>query len=83
MQTDGGIAYSVARWQRGSLQLKVSEAIVFEVTLHFSVGTHRECNDPLLHVAFMSGFIQGVRGTSLTVDGGLAWYTWWPLVPSS
>ena len=82
VQTDGGIPYSVARSQRGSLQLKVSEAIVFEVTLHFSVSVHRDCIDPLLHVAFMSGLIQGVCGTSLTVNGvwrGTHGDLWYPL----
>ena len=49
----------------------ISETIDFEVTLHFSVGTHRDSNEPPLHVAFISGFIQGVCGTSLAVDG--AW----------
>ena len=61
------------------------------MTLHFSVGTHRDSNEPPLHVAFMSGFIQGVCGTSLAVDGGggggeeggLAWYARWALVSSS
>ena len=47
----------------------ISETIVLEVTLHFSVGTHRHSNEPPLHVAFISGFIQGVCGTSLAVDG--------------
>ena len=47
----------------------ISETIDFEVMLHFSVDTHRDSNEPLLHEAFMSGFIQGVCGTSLTVDG--------------
>ena len=82
VQTDGGIPYSVARSQRGSLQLKVSEAIVFEVTFHFSVSMHRDCIDPLLQVAFMSGLIQGVCGTSLTVNGvwrGTHGDLWYPL----
>ena len=49
--------------------LNISEAIDFVVTLHFSVGTHRDSNEPPLHVVFFSGFIQGVCGTSLAVDG--------------
>ena len=58
----------------------ISETIDFEVMLHFSVDTHRDSNEPLLHEAFMSGFIQGVCGTSLIVDGvwrgthGGLWY---------
>ena len=34
----------------------ISEAFDFEVTLHFSVGTHRDSNEPHLHVALMNGF---------------------------
>ena len=36
----------------------ISQAIDFEVTLHFSVGKHRDSNEPPLHVSFMNGFIQ-------------------------
>ena len=60
----------------------ISETIDFEVTLHFSVGTHRDSNEPPLHVAFISGFIQGVCGTSLAVDGvwrGTHGGLWYPL----
>ena len=60
----------------------ISETIDFEVTLHFSVGTHRDRNEPPLHVAFISGFIQGVCGTSLAVDGvwrGAHGGLWYPL----
>ena len=40
VQTDGGIPYSVARSRRGSLQLKVPEAVDFEVTFAFPATSH-------------------------------------------
>ena len=61
----------------------ISEAIDFEVTLHFSVGTHRDSNEPPLYVAFMSGFIQRRMWRVDYCGWGLAWYAWWALVPSS
>ena len=60
----------------------ISETIDFDVTLHFSVGTRRDSNEPPLHVAFISRFIPGVCGTSLAVDGvwrGTLGGLWYPL----
>ena len=60
----------------------ISETIDFEVTLHFSVGTHRDSNQPPSHVAFVGGFIPGRMWDVACCKWGLACThggLWYPL----